>query len=93
MEKKLNISQVRDAFGDLLDEVQYQNSKLIILRHGKPAAALVPLQVYETWKSSRQRLFDLIEEMQEASGEQDPDEIMALVLEAQEAVRGDSGEA
>lgn len=87
MEKKLNISQVRDSIGDLLDEVQYQNSKLIILRHGKPAAALVPLHIYENWKSNRQRLFELIEQMQEAGGDQDPDDVMALVLEAQEAVR------
>lgn len=87
MEKKLNISQVRESISDLLDEVQYQNSKMIILRHGKPAAALVPLHVYENWKSNRQRLFELIEQMQEAGGDQNPDDVIALVLEAQEAVR------
>lgn len=93
MEKKLNITQVRDTFGDLVDEVQYQNNKLVITRHGKPAAALVPLHVYENWKSSRQRLFELIEQMQETSGEQDPDEVAALVQEAQTATREASGQA
>jgi prevent-host-death family protein len=87
MEKQLSITQVREALGDVVDEVQYQNSKYIILRHGRPAVAVVPLHVYDTWKSSRERLFNLIEQMQDAAGDNDPDEIMTLVLEAQQAVR------
>ncbi len=86
----MNITQVRDSLGSLVDDVQYQNSKYIIVRHGKPAVAIVPLQIYENWKSGRKRLFELIEEMQEAGGTNDPDEIMDLVLEAQQAVRTES---
>jgi prevent-host-death family protein len=93
MEKKLNISEVRDSLRDLVDEVQYQNNKLVILRHGKPAVALVPLHVYENWKSSRRRLFELIEQAQTVSGDQDPDEVMELVLEAQGATREETGKA
>lgn len=92
MEKQMNITQMRDALGNLVDEVQYQNDKYIILRHGKPAVAIVPLHVYESWKSSRERLFRLIEQMQESSGDNDPEEIMALVLEAQQAVRSEHTE-
>lgn len=92
VEKQMNITQVRDALGNLVDEVQYQNNKYIILRHGKPVVAVVPLYVYESWKSNRERLFGLIEQMQESSGDNDPDEIMALVLEAQQAVRAETGE-
>ncbi len=83
---------MRDALGNLVDEVQYQNDKYIILRHGKPAVAIVPLHVYESWISSRERLFRLIEQMQESSGDNDPEEIMALVLEAQQAVRSEHTE-
>lgn len=92
MEKKMNITRVRDVLGNLIDDVQYQNNKYIILRHGKPAVAVVPLHVYENWKSSRERLFGLIEQMQESSGSNDPDEIMELVLEAQQAVRAEAAE-
>lgn len=88
----MNITQMRDALGNLVDEVQYQNDKYIILRHGKPAVAIVPLHVYESWKSSRERLFRLIEQMQESSGDNDPEEIMTLVLEAQQAVRSEHTE-
>jgi prevent-host-death family protein len=92
VEKQMNITQVRDALGNLVDEVQYQNNKYIILRHGKPAVAVVPLHVYESWKSNRERLFGLIEQMQESSGGHDPEEIMDLVLEAQQAIRVESAE-
>ena len=90
MEKKLNITQARETLRDLVDEVQYQNNKFIILRHGKPAVALVPLAVYESWKSNRERLFELVEEMQASSGSTDPDQIMELVQEAQQAVRAET---
>jgi prevent-host-death family protein len=92
VEKQMNITQVRDALGNLVDEVQYQNNKYIILRHGKPAVAVVPLHVYESWKSNRERLFGLIQKMQESSGDSDPEEIMALVQEAQQAVRAENPE-
>ena len=90
MEKQLNITQMREALGDVVDEVQFQDRKYVILRHGKPAAVVVPLHIYETWKSNRERLFSLIERMQDAAGDQDPDTIMELVLDAQRAVRAEA---
>lgn len=92
VEKKMNITRVRDELGSLVDDVQYKNDKYVIIRHGKPAVAVVPLHVYESWKSSREQLFNLIEQSQAASGSGDPDEIMDLVLEAQEAVRIETAE-
>ena len=92
MEKQMTITQVREAIGEVVDEVQHQNSRYIILRHGKPAAAIVQLHVYETWQANRERLFDLIEQMRAAAGDADPDEVMELVLEAQQATRNDGRE-
>lgn len=89
VEKQMNITQVRDELGSLVDDVQYQGNKYVIVRHGKPAVAVVPLHIYESWKSSREQLFGLIEQTQAASGATDPDEIMNIVLEAQQAVRAE----
>lgn len=88
----MSITQVRDAIGEVVDEVQHQNSRYIILRHGKPAAAIVPLHVYENWQTNRERLFDLVEQMRAAAGDVDPGEVMELVLEAQQATRNTSDE-
>ena len=87
MEKTLNSTKARDSFSAILDEVQFQGDKYFILRKGKPAAVLVPIDVYESWKRNRQQFFDLVRSFQEASGDNDPDEIMNLVLEAQQAIR------
>lgn len=92
MEKQMTITQVRDAIGDVIDEVQHRNNRYIILRHGKPAAVIVPLHVYESWQSNRERLFNLIEQMRSAAGDTDPEEVMQLVLEAQQATRDENSE-
>lgn len=90
MEKRLSITELRDVLGTVVDEIQFQNSKYIIRRHGKPAAAIVPMHIYENWKRERDRLFELIEKGQEGNDALTEDEAMSLILEAQEAVRTDS---
>ncbi|MEZ4594289.1 MAG: type II toxin-antitoxin system Phd/YefM family antitoxin [Chloroflexota bacterium] len=85
MEKIIGVTQARDELRTIVDEVQYGGDKYVISRHGKPAVAVVPVQIYENWKKQRQRLFELIEEVQAANP--DADEVMQDVLEAQQAVR------
>lgn len=88
MEKQIGATKARDMLRNILDEVQYQGDKYIINRHGEPAVAVVPIQIYENWKQQRKRLLELIREVQEANEDADPDEVMAEVLAAQQAVRG-----
>lgn len=90
MEKTIGVTQARDNFRDIVDKVQYGGDKYIIKRHGKPAVAVVPLEVYDNWKQQRQRLLMLIKEVQSANPDADPDEVMQDVLEAQQAVRRQS---
>jgi len=87
MEKIVGVTEARDKFRKIVDEVQYQGDKYVIHRHRKPAVAVVPLQVYENWKQQRLRLFELIREVQAANPEADPDEVMHDVLAAQQADR------
>ena len=87
MEKELGITQARQGFGVMVEQVQYQGDTYIISRHGKPAAAMVPMVVYETWKRQRQELFDQIREMQRAA-DLDPDEAEQLAADAVAAARG-----
>ena len=87
METVLGVTKAREKLSEIVESVQYQNEAYIISRHGRPAAAVVPVEVYESWKRQRKEFFDLIRNFQEASGEADPDEVMQDVLEAQQAVR------
>ena len=86
MEKIIGVTKARDEFRKIIDEVQYRGDKYVINRHGKPAVAVVPIQVYENWKQHRNRLFDLISEVQAANPEADPNEVMQDVLAAQQAI-------
>lgn len=89
MEKSIGVTKARDMFRTIVDEVQYQGTKYVISRHGKPAVAIVPLQIYENWKKERREFFDLIREVQSTNPNADPDEVMRDVLEAQQAVRSE----
>ena len=87
METVLGVTKAREKLSEIVESVQYQNEAYIISRHGRPAAAVVPVEVYESWKRQRKEFFDLIRQFQEASGEADSDQVMRDVLEAQQAVR------
>jgi prevent-host-death family protein len=68
MEKKLGVAQAREQFSDLVEQVQYLGATYIIARNGKPAAAIVPIEVYESWKRERNAFFETIRRTQERSG-------------------------
>ncbi len=87
MEKELGITKARKEFSNIVEEVQYQGDTYVISRHGEPAAAVVPLPVYENWKRQRERLFDTIRQIQRANPDADPDQVMRDVLQAQQAIR------
>lgn len=87
MEKTIGVTKARDEFRRIIDGVQYQGDKYVIKRHGKPAVAVVPMQVYENWKQQRAQLVELISEVQAANPSADPDEVMQDVLAAQQAIR------
>lgn len=83
----MGVTKAREMLRTILDEVQYRGDKYVISRHGEPAAVVVPLEIYENWKKQRRRLLELIQEVQEANKNADPQEVMRDVLEAQQAVR------
>ena len=86
MEKELSVTQAREKFSDLVEQVQYQGDTFVISRHGKPAAAVVPIEVYENWKRQRRAFFDQIRQMQQRA-DLDPQEAGRLANEAVTASR------
>lgn len=86
MERKIGITQARANFSELVEEVEYRGETYIIDRRGRPAAALVPIEVYELWKRRRSELFDLIRQVQREA-DLDPEEAERLAAEAVEATR------
>ena len=87
MEKVTGGTNARKSFKKIINEVQYQGEKYIVERHGQPAVAIVPIDIYEQWKREQEELLALITSFQASSGDNDPDEIMAQVLAAQQTIR------
>lgn len=86
MERMLGITQAREEFSDVIEHVQYQGDSYIISRHGKPAAAVVPVEIYENWKRQREEFFDRIRRMQQEA-HLAPEGAERLAAEAIAAVR------
>ena len=92
MEKRIGVTKARNEFRLIVDQVQHGGDKYVIERHGRPAVAVVPIEVYESWKQQRARLLELITEVQLANPDTDPEEVMADVLAVQQAVRSEQPE-
>ena len=45
--ERVKAASVRSDFAELVNRVRYQNSRVLVLRHGEPMVALVSLQDLE----------------------------------------------
>lgn len=86
MEKVLGITEARKKFSNIVEQVQYQGDTYLISRYGKPAAAVVPIEVYQNWQRQRQEFFDLIRSMQKEA-DLSPEKADQVAAEAVAATR------
>ena len=88
MEQTIGVTEARTRFSELVDQVRYQGDTVTLLKSGKPAAVLVPVELFERWKAERRGAIAAMRRIQANVTEVLSDEeAMALALEAQEAVR------
>lgn len=52
----LKASELRDNLGDVLNRVGYGKERIIIEKHGRPAAALVPVEDLELLRALEDRI-------------------------------------
>lgn len=86
MDKTIGIAEARTSLREIVDQVQQKGDSFIINRNGKPAAAVVPVQVYENWRRERKAFFDQVRTFQKRAN-LDPVEADNLALEAVRATR------
>jgi prevent-host-death family protein len=78
--------EARQKFGKLLRDVQSMGNPIVVERNGEPVAAVIPIDLYRSWKRERDALFASIR----SSGEYadlSEEEAMELALEAQRWAR------
>jgi len=87
MERRLSITEARKQLAHIVDRVKHKGENYVIVRHGQPAAAIVPIDAYLRWKEEREELFGTIRKIQAANPNAEPDQVMQDVLEAQSSIR------
>ena len=85
MDKVIAAFEARRSFGKVLQRV-LQGDKYVVERNGEPVAAVVPIEVYEQWKQSREAFFGKLRAIAEDANLPE-DEADRLADEAVEAVR------
>ncbi len=90
MQKELGLTEARGKLSEIVNGVLYARDTYIISKQGKPAAAVVPLDILEQWQTERERLFAVMAEVHAQNQDLDPDELMDVILEAQQAVRAET---
>lgn len=78
---------VRQNLGELLNEVQYRNGKVLITKAGKPVAALVDVALFERIRKLDEDFEQMTAQFAKAFADKAEKEIEGLVDEAVRAVR------
>jgi prevent-host-death family protein len=86
MEQMLGVTEARSRFSELVDQVRYQGDTVTLLKSGKPAAVIVPVELFERWKAERSEAIAPMRHIQANVEETLSDEeAIALALEAQKS--------
>ena len=89
MGKTVTIEDARKRLGDLVDSARLKGDQFIISKKGKPAAALVPIEVAQKHEDAKRALLALIEEVHDRNKGKKAEEIECLIDEAVKWARRD----
>ncbi|MBX3663397.1 MAG: type II toxin-antitoxin system prevent-host-death family antitoxin [Burkholderiales bacterium] len=79
--------KVRQNLGEMLNEVQYKRDSVVILKDGKPVAALVDIGLFERIQAMEARFTELTNKIRAAFAHLSDDELDSLIDEAVEYAR------
>lgn len=85
----LGVTEARSKFSEIVDRARYLGETTVLMKSGKPAAAIVPYALLEQWQRDRDQLFALVAQVQAHNLDMgmDEDELMSFVNEAVHEVR------
>ena len=90
MKRTISAVEARKHLGEILESVYYRGDEVIIERAGKPMAVVIPSSRYEAMERSRERLWEMIEEVQQRNKDVPYEVIQQEVDEAIREVRAEA---
>ena len=86
--KRISAKEARDNFSDLLGSVHYSGNPVIVEKKGRPFAVVISPEDFDRFQAiAKEQFFETVREIQQANKDADPDQVLADVTEAVEAVR------
>ncbi len=80
-ERQMSVKEARQQLPSLIQEAYYRGDRVIIARHGRPMAVIMPIEEYERWKARRQEAFAVFDRIWEANKDADPGAVERIVAE------------
>jgi prevent-host-death family protein len=88
MIREASAVKVRQNLGELLNEVQYKRDSVVIMKHGKPVAAIMEIGLFERIRAMEARFAQITAKFQAAFSGVSEKNAAALVDEALVSSRG-----
>ncbi|MFQ5789936.1 MAG: type II toxin-antitoxin system Phd/YefM family antitoxin [Acidobacteriota bacterium] len=63
MRKSISTQELKSRVGEVVDAVRLRGDRYVIVRRGKPVAAIVPLSVNESYERKRTELIALMNDV------------------------------
>lgn len=87
MLQQVGVTEARGKFGELVDQVRYRGDTVVLVKSGKPAAAIVPFAWLERYRKDRAAAFQVVAEVRSQNEDIPEAELQALLDESIQAVR------
>ncbi len=89
MVKHMSSREARANFADLLGAVYYTGEAVVVEKKGKPVAVVISPAAYQALQEASARDWAVIEDLQAANADRDPDEVLADATAAVQEVRAE----
>jgi prevent-host-death family protein len=87
MEQQIGITEARNRIGELVDMVRYRGDTIVLVKSGKPAAAIVPVEWLEHYRKERAAAFATVTQVQAQNEDVSEEELQLLLDESIREVR------
>jgi prevent-host-death family protein len=87
MEQQIGITEARNRIGELVDMVRYRGDTVVLVKSGKPAAAIVPVEWLERYRKERAAAFATVTQVQAQNEDVSEEELQLLLDESIREVR------
>ncbi|MCB0043108.1 MAG: type II toxin-antitoxin system Phd/YefM family antitoxin [Caldilineaceae bacterium] len=87
MQQEIALTEARAKLGELVDLVRFRDETIVLVKSGKPAAALIPVEWLERYQRERAAAFQVVDAVRArnadaAASEEELQQIVALAIRA-----------